>query len=162
MSTIKSNCLGLHLRTRSRLSPVAGWPCQDFSPAGYRRGLDGVHAGAYHAMLHILATLQTMQRSKPPAYLLENGPIQLAMNPNNNLEKDFARIIAQIGKPVMLDATQFGAPAYWLRNWWTNLIDPNVLQAVTIAVQRPGGRFVRQILDEERRLGTATAHPTTQ
>ena len=90
---------------RVRWVVVAGWPCQDFSPAWYRQGLDGVHVGAYHAMLHILATLQTMQHDKPPAYLLENGPIQLAMRPNNNLEREFSCIIAQIGKPITLDAT---------------------------------------------------------
>ena len=101
---------------------VAGWPCQDFSPAGYRCGLDGVHVGAYHAMLHILGTLQRMQPNRPPAYLLENGPIQLAMGSKNNLERNFNRIKSQIGEPVLLDAARFGARAYRLRNWWTNLI----------------------------------------
>ena len=131
---------------------VAGWPCQDFSPAGYRQGLDGVHAGAYHVMLHILAMLQSMQRNKPPTYLLENGPVQLATNPKNNLQRDFASITAQIGEPVLLDATQFGACAYRLRNWWTNLIDPALLRAITATVQRPPGLFVHQIPDSNHEL----------
>ena len=72
--------------------------------------------------------------------------------PKNNLQRDFASITAQIGEPVLLDATQFGACAYRLRNWWTNLIDPALLRAITATVQRPPGLFVHQIPDSNHEL----------
>lgn len=64
----------------------AGWPCQDFSPAGTRAGLGGRRAGTYHALISVLNMLQRLQAARPPAYLLENGPMQLSFDTSNTIE----------------------------------------------------------------------------
>lgn len=108
----------------SRWFVMAGWPCQDFSPAGRRMGLGGPRAGTYYALLRILATLQELQPGRPPAYLIENGPMQMSFAADNNVERDFNIIVSQLGRPVLVDAARFDSFAYRLRNWWTNTVSP--------------------------------------
>ena len=129
----------------------AGWPCQDFSPAGLQQGLRGVRASTYHALVQILRDLQRIL-VKPPAYLLENGPLQLTFATNPQLEQDFHVICSQLGKPLLLGAAQFNSYAYRLRNWWTNTTSMRELDLCTASVTRPPGLYVRDILDPGREL----------
>jgi hypothetical protein len=46
---------------------VAGWECQDPSPAGAGAGLSGKRSNTFWALLHILGALQQLQCRKPPA-----------------------------------------------------------------------------------------------
>ena len=72
-----------------------------------------------------MASLQRVQAAKPPAYMLENGPMQLSFDEGNDIEADFKLICSQQGDPVLLDAARFGAYAYRLRNWWCNWLPPS-------------------------------------
>ena len=130
----------------------AGWPCQDFSPAGHRAGLGGRRAGTYHALIRVLRILQRVQAARPPAYLLENGPMQLSFDVDNSIEADFKLICGQLGMPVLLDAARFGAYAYRLRNWWCNCLDPVELEAVAAGVRRAPHRYVVDILDSHHEM----------
>ena len=47
--------------------------------------------------------LQRLQATRPPAYLLENGPMQLSFVTSNTIETDFKLICDQLGMPVQLD-----------------------------------------------------------
>jgi hypothetical protein len=55
---------------------VAGWPCQDLSPAGKYRGLEGTRSGALQDLVSVLVGLQHLQPGLPPGYTLENVPLQ--------------------------------------------------------------------------------------
>lgn len=54
--------------------------------------------------------------------------------------------------PVLLDAAQFGAYAYRLRNWWCNWLTPGELEAVAAVVRRAPHRYVDSILDGHHEL----------
>ena len=49
-------------------------------------------AGTYHALIRVLQILQRVQTARPPAYLLENGPMQLSFDVGNSVEADFKLI----------------------------------------------------------------------
>ena len=51
---------------------ICGFPCQDLSPAGKRAGLHGKHSKLFHEVVRLLSSLQQLQKSRPPGYLLEN------------------------------------------------------------------------------------------
>ena len=76
---------------------AAGWPCQDFSLAGKRLGLRGPRASTYYALGQILLELQRIQTAKPPAYLLENAPLQLTFTDCPDILEDFRFICSPTG-----------------------------------------------------------------
>ena len=46
---------------------VAGWECQDLSPAGSGAGLQGHRSNSFFPLFNILGILQDMQNPLPPA-----------------------------------------------------------------------------------------------
>ena len=116
---------------------VAGWECQDLSSAGSGQGLDGTHSSTFHDLVRIVGCLQRLQPLHPPAYLLENAPMQHNHAHPKVRDHDFPLICDTIGKPVLLDAAQFGARAHRLRNFWTNLASTQQLQLVLDTFERP-------------------------
>ena len=92
------------------LSPVdviiGGFPCQDVSIAGKRRGLAGKRTGLFFDALHIVDSL------KPRWVVLENVTGLL----NSNAGKDFQTVIQSLaqcgylGAWRVLNATYFGVP----------------------------------------------------
>jgi DNA (cytosine-5)-methyltransferase 1 len=100
----------IHSFEPGRFPPVrlitAGFPCQDFSYAGKRRGLAGSQSGLFGEVVRIVAEV------KPEWLLLENVPGLLTSKGG----EDFANIIAaleQLGFGVawgVLDAQWFGLP----------------------------------------------------
>lgn len=59
---------------------VGGWECQDLSPAGKCKGLNGPRSNTFYNLISIVKLLQSMQRSLPPAYVLEITALQYNFN----------------------------------------------------------------------------------
>jgi len=129
---------------------VAGWECQDLSPAGKCEGLAGPRSRTFFDTVRVLGWLQQLQPELPPAYILENTAMQFNFVSAAIREGDFARVCAAVGTPVVIDAAQFGSHAHRTRNYWTNLAEPWLLEAVRAEVRRPGGRSVASVLDPGR------------
>ena len=129
---------------------VAGWPCEDLSAAGKGAGLAGNRSSHFVDTVRIIAALQQLQPDNPPAWVLENTSMQAAWNHAQVREVDFPYINSILGTPVLLDAARFGAFAYRLRNWWSNIADPHHVAAVADVVQRAAGRYVNDVLDPGR------------
>lgn len=146
---------------------VAGWPCQDFSRAGPSQGLAGSRSRLLYDLVHIIGALQQLQPSLPPAYILENVPMQLHHN-SSIATADFSHICSTIGQPVLVDAAQFGSLAHRLRNFWSNLCRPKQLAGALPWIQRPLHRTVQLALQPHRaarpvyRDDQAPAYPCNQ
>jgi hypothetical protein len=130
---------------------IAGWPCQDMSAAGRQQGLAGARSGTFFSLLNILGSLQQLQPSKPPGFLLENAAFDHQWKaPSAVLTSDMATIHSSLGPHIVCDAAQFGSYAHRLRAYWTNLASPEQLRAAVAGVQRAPGRLVAHILDYPR------------
>lgn len=120
---------------------VAGWPCQDLSPAGKATGLQGERSALLHHLVRIIGALQQLKQQQPPGYIIENVPMQF--HPDQSIAKrDFEVVCSMIGHPTVLDAARFGSLAHRVRNFWTNLCTPMQLAATTSQVVRPDNRTV--------------------
>lgn len=83
-----------------------GFPCQDLSVAGKRRGLAGERSGLAFAFLDLV------ERYRPPAILLENVPGLLSSNRGRDMAALLGRLV-ELGYGVayrVLDAQHFGVP----------------------------------------------------
>lgn len=128
---------------------VAGWPCQDLSAAGKAAGLQGERSALLHHLVRVIGALQQLQKSLPPAYIIENVPMQF--HPDKRIAmRDFNTVVNMIGNPVVLDAAQFGSLAHRVRNFWCNLCTPMQLAAAASQVVRPAGRTVHLALEPGR------------
>lgn len=101
--------------------------------------------------LRITGTLQQLQALRPPAYLWENTAFQYNWHSKRVSKRDFETVCTAMGKPVCLDAAQFGSRAHRSRNFWTNLVNVAKVEAVTAHIVRPQGLLVDDILDPGRR-----------
>ena len=108
---------------------VAGWECQDLSPAGVGRGLAGRHSSTFHACIDVLRNLQLLMPDRLPAYLLENTFMQVPYA-TPQVQRDFRFLCEALGTPVHFDALQVGSHAHRVRNYWTNLAPSEILQRV--------------------------------
>jgi hypothetical protein len=100
---------------------IAGWPCQEYSPAGLAR--IGERAALLDDVLRIVQWLQTKCAVHPPAYLLENVAMQRNFRHEHIRHPVFLALLQRIGAPITFDAVQVGSRAHRLRNYWTNLCD---------------------------------------
>ena len=131
---------------------VAGWECQDLSPAGGGKGLRGSKSNSYYQLLHLLNGLQgaTREKGNPPiGYLLENTAFQYHWSAEV-AGRDFAAVCDVLGTPLEVDAARFGSRAHRLRNFWTNLGEPSKIAAAITCAERPPGLTVQQILEHGR------------
>jgi len=126
---------------------VAGWECQDLSPAGSGKGIFGDHSSTFFAMRHIIGAVQQLQPHKPPAYFIENtymafdfGKVVRTMPQNIDV------ICNSIGHPVACDAAQFDSYAHRMRHYWTNLAHTEHLQMLLKHVHRSPGLLVSDVL----------------
>ncbi len=144
-----------HLAAAVRQTPakqwlvVAGWPCQDFSRAGPSQGLAGSRSRLLYDLVRIVGALQQLQPTLPPAYILENVPMQLHHS-SSIASADFQHICSIIGQPALVDAAQFGSLAHRLRNYWSNLCSPKQLMGALQWVARPAGRTVQLAVQQHR------------
>jgi hypothetical protein len=130
---------------------VAGWECQDLSPAGTNAGLQGKHSSTYFPLLGILRELQQqLQGQLPAAYLIENTSFQYNWRSAQISQQQYAAVLRDLGHPVLLDAAQLGSRAARLRNYWTNMCPVQHLQATLSQVLRPPHQLVQQVLGPGR------------
>ncbi|KAJ9531042.1 hypothetical protein QJQ45_000957 [Haematococcus lacustris] len=101
---------------------VAGWECQDLSPAGSQAGMHGPHSSTYTACLRIVGALQQLQRSLPPAYIFENAAVQHNFI-SSAVRGQLQPLCHMFGEPLCFDAAMVGSYAHRVRNYWTNLCD---------------------------------------
>ena len=114
---------------------VAGWECQDLSSAGGGAGLYGSRSRSFFQLVRILRALQLLMPACPPAFVVENTSFQL--NGHQRIKQQYAQVCGMLGPSALLDAARFGSRAHRLRNFWTNILPPEVLQAVCDKVRRP-------------------------
>jgi transposase InsO family protein len=126
---------------------VAGWECQDLSPAGLCRGLEGPRSSTYYDLLRVVGLMQQMQRAAPPGWLLENAAMQHNSRSALISGAQFQQVCAALGTPVCFDAAQVGSHAHRLRNYWTNLGDARQVAAVLQQLGPPPERRVQDVLD---------------
>ncbi|KAJ9519684.1 hypothetical protein QJQ45_013313 [Haematococcus lacustris] len=108
---------------------VAGWECQDLSPAGSLAGLHGPRSSTFFPTMRLVGCLQQLQPALRPGYVLENTAFQHNFL-SNAIRNQFTEVCTSIGTPICFDAAQLGARAHRLRNWWTNLCDHSHFMAV--------------------------------
>jgi site-specific DNA-cytosine methylase len=149
-------------RDGSQWFVIGGWECQDLSPAGKGRGLLGDRSSTFYDAVGITGALQQLQPQRPPAFLWENTAFQFNWNSQRVAKEDFSTVCRAMGYPVCLDAAQFGSRAHRSRNFWTNLADVDLVEAVSRKVVRPQGLLVDDVLDEGRRAQRALADDVVQ
>jgi Site-specific DNA methylase len=118
---------------------IAGWPCQEYSPAGH--GKVGERAALLDDVLRIVRYLQEVYRSNPPAYILENVAMQHNFRHRHVRYPVFEELMSRLGEPITFDAVQVGSRAHRLRNFWTNLVEASranlVYEDLLCAVSHP-------------------------
>ena len=130
---------------------IAGFECQDLSPAGSGAGLAGSRSSTFYPLLHILSSLQMLQYNGPPPwFLVENTAMQSPTKVRPAVRAAFDEICSCIGHSVLLDAARTGSYAHRLRNYWTNLCDPASLQMVLDTYERDPSLSLTDILDAGR------------
>ena len=85
---------------------TASFPCNDLSLAGARRGLAGLHSGAFWGFMD---SLKAMAQRRPPLVLLENVAGFLTSNNGNDL-RDACMALNELGYTVdmfIIDAALF-------------------------------------------------------
>jgi hypothetical protein len=103
--------------------------------------------------VRIIGALQQLQPAMPPAYILENVPMQRHLK-DSIATADYKQICSLIGQPAMVDAAQFGSLAHRLRNFWSNLSSPKQLVGALQHAVRPAGRTVQLALQPGRTART--------
>ncbi len=130
---------------------VGGWSCEDLSPAGQGRGLRGSRSSNFYDAVRIVGALQQLQPAQPPGFILENTAMQAHFAHQEVREQDFPAVCSVLGEPVLLDAAQLGSFAHRLRNFWSNLAPPELVDRVLSEARRAEGRTVDDVLDPGRR-----------
>jgi len=126
---------------------VAGFECQDLSPAGKGKGINGEHSRTFYALRNILGAMQQLQVHRPPAYLIENTYLNFDFGKVQRTSSHSIEVICNgIGSPVSCDAAAFDSYAHRLRHYWTNLAFSEHLHTVLKSVVRTHGLLVSDIL----------------
>ena len=139
---------------------IAGWPCQDYSPAG--KGKQGERAALLCDLVRVIRMMQELFASSPPAYILENVPMQHNFRHNHIRFPVFEEVCKFIGRPVELDSARVGSRAHRLRNYWTNLAEPDALSRVLGQIDQRASGPLDQILGEGRESMPVLGKETTQ
>ena len=127
----------------------AGWECQDLSPAGNGRGLQGLRSRTFFPLQAIWQQLQGLLGLRL-AWVFENTAVDVPWQRSQQALDDLKQLKAALGEPLVVDAAQFGSRAHRLRYYWTNLAPHPVLQQLLQHVQRPSGLLVEPILGPGR------------
>jgi transposase InsO family protein len=133
---------------RRQILLIAGWPCQEYSPAG--KGIPGPRAAILDKVISILVRLQSLQPEHPIAYLLENVAIQENFIHEHIKNEVAAEVDSKIGKPVTFDAANVGSYATRVRNYWTNLAGAKPMQMVYNNLKCPRKGNLYTILGKDR------------
>jgi len=127
---------------------TAGWPCQEYSPAGL--GHVGERAALLDDVLRVIRYLQERAKRYPVAYVLENVAMQLNFRHWHVRYPVFDELMSRIGRPITFDAVQVGSRAHRVRNFWTNLVEGGRANAVFEHILVPARGPVHDILGHGR------------
>jgi hypothetical protein len=138
---------------------VAGWECQDLSPAGTGSGLRGLRSRTFYDAVRIVGALQQLLGEQRLAYLIENTAVQHNFSNPAMAARDWPLIAQALGDAVLLDAVQVGSHAHRLRNYWTNLACTRQLVAVLSQVSPPadGPQLLGDVVVDPDRLVAAVS-----
>ena len=110
------------------------WECQSVSRAGRQLGAMDPRFRFFYDLVRMINFFQAHQAS-PLIYILENTypgeKFSTAVQNAANLVESF------IGAPVIVDAADLGSAAHRVRLFWTNMLQPAVLQAALPTMIRP-------------------------
>lgn len=126
---------------------VAGWECQDLSPAGSCVGLSGARSSTFFPVVQVLNMLMTLQPDRPPGYILENTATQHNFNSTHISTVVTGQLQSVLGLAITIDAARFGSRAHRLRNYWTNLASPVATGRAVGLCTRPPNLLVNDVLD---------------
>jgi site-specific DNA-cytosine methylase len=149
INAIKDFHLDHHFaRQQEQTLVMAGWPCQDYSPAG--RGKPGARAAILDKVISIIARLQSVQHVHPVAYMLENVARQDNFSHAHVRNEVAQEVFSKIGNPVKFDAADVGSYASRVRNYWTNLAGQLPMQRVYEGLKLPHKGSLYDILQPGR------------
>ncbi|KAJ9533521.1 hypothetical protein QJQ45_026583 [Haematococcus lacustris] len=120
---------------------VAGWEYPHLPNPGSLAGLHGPVSSTFLSTMRLVGCLQQLQPLLRPGYVLVNTTRQHNSQTNRS---QFAEVCTSIGTPLCLDAAQLGARTHHMRDWWTNICDPNHLSAV---LQHAQPRSAHSLID---------------
>ena len=126
---------------------IAGFECQDLSPAGSGKGLSGRRSSTFYPLLSILGELQFLQPYRPPLYLIENTAMLAASSATQEVQAAYHELSVRLGPPVLLDAARVGSFAHRLRNYWTNVARTDAMQLVLDSITRDPSLSLTSILE---------------
>ena len=110
------------------------WECQSMSRSGRQLGAMDPHFRFFYDLVRMINFFQTHQAS-PLIYILENTyPGERCTTAVQNAAN---LVESSIGAPVVVDAANMGAAAHRVRLFWTNMLQPAVLQAALPTMLRP-------------------------
>jgi DNA (cytosine-5)-methyltransferase 1 len=98
---------------------TGGFPCQDISSAGKRKGLRGEKTGLFFEMLRII------EETKPKWIIYENSPL-IVNNGLNEIHKNLKRI-GYVNIGFKISAREFGFPHKRIRYYGVSVADSNGL-----------------------------------
>jgi transposase InsO family protein len=134
--------------TPQQILLMAGWPCQEYSPAG--KGKPGPRAAILDRVIHIIARLQALQPEHPVAYLLENVAIHENFRHKHIRTEVADEVVSKIGTPVTFDAADVGSYATRVRSYWTNLASSLSMKMVYDHLKTPHKGTLYDILGPGR------------
>jgi hypothetical protein len=124
---------------------VAGWECQDLSPAGNNRGLQGPRSRTFYPLVQVLQWAQQLCALRP-AHFIENAALEHNFTDPAMAREALREVESVLGRPVTLDAARVGSYAHRLRSYWTNLAPTPSMQTVLDKVEREPDRTIADIL----------------
>ncbi len=156
------NAIHDHLIDQTFMDPqqillMAGWPCQEYSPAG--KGRPGPRAAILDKIVAIVSRLQSLQPKHPVAYLFENVALQENFRHEHIRTHVATEVESKVGKAVTFDAANVGSYATRVRNYWTNLASQRSLQTVYNHMHLPHKGNLYDILQPGRHPMPVT-HPS--
>ncbi|KAJ9523780.1 hypothetical protein QJQ45_019973, partial [Haematococcus lacustris] len=131
---------------------VAGWECPHLPTPGSLAGLHGPVSSTFLPTMRLVGCLQQLQPLLRPGYVLVNTTHPHSSQAHRN---QFAEVCTSIGTPLCLDAAQLGAHTNCMRDWWTNLCDPNHFSAVLQHAQPPSAHSLVDIISPVSAVPTA-------
>jgi site-specific DNA-cytosine methylase len=129
---------------------IAGWECQDLSPAGSGLGIFGPRSKTFWELVRVVGLAQQLHSSSALSFVLENTAFQHNWRSEDVRTRQWPVVCRIIGTPITSDAARFGSRAHRLRNYWVNLADVRELEAAMLQVHRPAGLLVQDILEPGR------------
>jgi site-specific DNA-cytosine methylase len=144
-------------RQQEQVLVMAGWPCQEYSPAG--RGKPGARAAILDKVISIIARLQAIQHVHPVAYMLENVALQENFRHAHIRSEVAHEVFSKVGNPIKFDAADVGSYASRVRNYWTNIASQLPMQRVYDELRLPHKGNLYDILQPGRHPMPVT-HPS--